>query len=251
MSVNSKEIFTDRAKEYADYRPSYAMAVYEELANYVQPPATAVDIGAGTGIFSRGLLQAGYKTISVEPNEAMRRQAQTGVLAADYEVVAGGGENTNLPALVADLITVAQAFHWLEPEMAQKEFRRIGKPGCITAVIWNARQFETSLFMREFRRLVLELGTDYCSMKSHWKNLDVRVREFFPSNPDYYEFPNPQIIFKEVLIGNVLSTSYAPKAGTEERAALIDVINNLFDRFAEKATVRFELLTKMYVGRLS
>ena len=59
--MDSTDIFTDRAVEYARYRPSYPAeaiaAIIEGLA--ISSQLVAADIGAGTGIASRLLSDRG------------------------------------------------------------------------------------------------------------------------------------------------------------------------------------------------
>lgn len=251
MTVSSTELFTDRARDYADHRPGYPLEVFRVLTDRVPLPACAIDIGAGTGIFSRSLLASGYKTISVEPNEAMRIEARAGSSDPTYLVVAGTGEDTGLADACAELITVAQAFHWLDLDQARAELFRIGKPGCMTAIVWNTRQFDASPFMREYREMLFKYAPDYRSMKSHWDDLDGRVRSFFPQEPELHGFSNRHLVPRDSMIGNLLSTSYAPKPATLERDELLKAADKLFERHQIDGTVGFELMTKLYIGSLA
>ena len=97
-------IFSDRAQEYAQYRSSYPQeaiaAIVEGLVSSSQ--LVAADIGAGTGIASRLLGNCGVKVIAIEPNSAMRQEAE---YHPQVEFKAGTAENTNLPDNSVDLVT--------------------------------------------------------------------------------------------------------------------------------------------------
>lgn len=54
----------------------------------------------------------------------------------------------------------------------------------------------------------------------------------------------------ERLIGNLLSLSYAPKAGTKLRNTFIGEAKKLFNRFEIDGQVTFELRTNLYVGKI-
>ncbi|HUQ68061.1 MAG TPA: methyltransferase domain-containing protein, partial [Planctomycetaceae bacterium] len=70
--------FSDRADNYARYRPSYApevLAVIESVTGLL-PPAIVADIGSGTGLSADLFLPAGYTVWGIEPNAAMRQAAE-------------------------------------------------------------------------------------------------------------------------------------------------------------------------------
>ena len=75
--MNSKERFSSRVDAYAKYRPSYPSEAIDYLYEAVGlgERSEIADVGAGTGIFSRLLLERGSRVTAVEPNEAMRRAA--------------------------------------------------------------------------------------------------------------------------------------------------------------------------------
>src|SRR5450432_356993 len=110
--------FSNRADNYAKYRPTYPPALIACLEEQLglRKGRQVADIGSGTGIFTELLLLKGCPVTGVEPNAAMRRAAE-GRLAA-YErfySLEGRAEQTGLADRSIDLITVAQAFHWMEP----------------------------------------------------------------------------------------------------------------------------------------
>ena len=72
----------------------------------------AVEIGAGTGLFTRALQRRVRQVIAVEPDDRMRA-----VLAArspGVRAVAGRGEAIPVPDASADGVFVSSAWHWLD-----------------------------------------------------------------------------------------------------------------------------------------
>lgn len=91
-----------------------------------------VELGAGTGIFTRLLLDRPEvaSVLACEPSEGMRKGFQSAVPASEkVQLVSGVFSNVPAPEASADLLAIAQAFHWVgrEPEdheAALREFAR-------------------------------------------------------------------------------------------------------------------------------
>jgi SAM-dependent methyltransferase len=104
-------------------------------------PGVFVDVGAGTGLFTRALAARAARVIAVEPDERMR-----GVLAArspDFQVLAGTGESIPLPDASADGVFLSSAWHWMDPGKAIPEIARVLRDGARFGVIWTGRNRET------------------------------------------------------------------------------------------------------------
>jgi SAM-dependent methyltransferase len=97
----------------------------------------AVDIAAGTGLFTRALQRRAAHVIAVEPDDRMRA-----VLAArspGVRAVAGWGEAIPVPDASADGVFVSSAWHWLDPGRAVPEIARVLRDGGRLGVIWTSR----------------------------------------------------------------------------------------------------------------
>src|SRR5580704_17335722 len=141
--VDPKERFSSRVDDYVRYRPGYPAALYAWLAaeGRLDAGSVVVDVGSGTGILSRGLLESGgARVVGVEPNAAMRAAAERSLAGQPrFESVDASAEATGLPAASADLVIAAQAFHWFDPPRARVEFARILRPSGLVALVWNQR----------------------------------------------------------------------------------------------------------------
>jgi SAM-dependent methyltransferase len=131
--------FQDGGEHYHRVRPGYPA----DSADWLIPAGslTAADLGAGTGKFTRLLVERGLAVTAVDPSPDM-----LGQLRADLPSVAaleGTAENTGLPAAAFDVVTVAQAWHWCDPLLASAEIARILKTGGVLGLIWN--QLDTSV----------------------------------------------------------------------------------------------------------
>ena len=114
MAHDSTLRFSNRVANYARYRPSYPAKVLDHLQHecHLTAQSLIADIGSGTGIFSKLLLEKGYAVHAVEPNDAMRSEAERELKkSTGFHSVNGTAENTTLADKSVNLIVCAQAFH--------------------------------------------------------------------------------------------------------------------------------------------
>lgn len=121
--------FADVAEAYERGRPEHAPAVVERLAAELRIPAGApvLDLAAGTGKLTRGLLAGGFDVVAVEPQASLR--ATLARLIGPERVRDGLAEAIPLPDASVAAVTVADAFHWFDQAAALAEIRRVLRPG--------------------------------------------------------------------------------------------------------------------------
>ena len=100
----------------------------------------AVDLAAGTGLFTRALFGRAARVVAVEPDERMREVLAERSPGAD--VRAGWAEAMPLPDASADAVFVSTAWHWFDPARAVPEIARVLRPGGRLGVIWTSRDRE-------------------------------------------------------------------------------------------------------------
>jgi len=108
-----------------------------DALDWLVPPdcATAVDLAAGTGLFTRALQQKVTQVIAVEPDDRMR--AVLTARSPGVRAVAGRGEAIPLPDASVDGVFVSSAWHWLDPDQAVPEIARVLRDGGRLGVIWT------------------------------------------------------------------------------------------------------------------
>jgi len=245
--------FSDRVEDYVRYRPSYPPEVILFLGERMglDGKSAVADVGAGTGIFTRMLLQTGAKVFAVEPNDAMRAAAEAEFREnPNFTGVAGSAEATGLPDCSVTLITCAQAFHWFDPIKTRREFLRILRPGGGCALIWNTPTENDSDFSIGFRRIKEEFGTDFQRVRLLNFERTGGFESFFgPGNWKKQTFTNSQALDLRGLKGRMLSSSYAPKEGHPRHGAMIAALEELFGRFNSDGVVRLNYETEVFFGR--
>jgi ubiquinone/menaquinone biosynthesis C-methylase UbiE len=244
------ERFTDRVENYARYRPNYPEAMLQLLRTLVAPPGIVADIGSGTGILTLQLLNCGYHVFSVEPNEAMRREAERNLdTRSAFHSLVGTAESTTLADQSIDLITCAQSFHWFDRIKAKTEFRRILKTNALTALIWNERSEHASVVNREYEKLLRNLAPDYQTVSHIQVGLE-EIRAFFdPGEVELRTFQNQQILSRESFLGRLLSSSYVPNLGQPGHREILEAALKLFDAHSLDEKIIFACETKVYLGQ--
>ncbi|QDH21137.1 class I SAM-dependent methyltransferase [Saccharibacillus brassicae] len=251
--MDSKQRFSERVEAYIKYRPDYPQAALDYLYGEVRLDQAdeIADVGAGTGIFSKLLLERGSRVAAVEPNADMRAAA-TQELGGHpgFRAIEGSAEQTGLPENAAGAIVCAQAFHWFDRAAARAEFKRILKPGGPVALIWNNRLTHGSPFLEGYEDLLQTYGTDYAEV-NHSRISPDELQRFFGDNPmTLSRFGNRQVFDFEGLSGRLNSSSYAPAPGHPRYEPMMEELRRLFDRTEQDGQVFFEYETEIYWGTL-
>jgi len=131
--------FAGQGADYDRLRPGYPAAALDAILAAAPAGARdAVDLGAGTGKLSWALVDRHLAVTAVDPSAAMLAAARAARPGADgLSTMVGTAEATGLPARSADLVAVAQAWHWFDADAACREIGRILRPGGILALVWN------------------------------------------------------------------------------------------------------------------
>jgi len=253
MKRKNTELFSDRVENYVKYRPGYPMEFIDYLyTDFGFSKDTIVaDIGSGTGILTRLLLDRGSRMVGVEPNKEMRKAAET-LLEAYPKFVSmdGTAETTGLASNSVDYIICAQAFHWFDKEACKKEFERILKPRGRVILVWNSRKVQECGFSAEYEALLRTYTNDY-SKVNHKLISDAEFKVFF-KNGSFSKviFNNEQIFDFEGLKGRLLSSSYAPMPGEQNYETLMVELKKLFEKYEVHGKVSFEYETEVYIGEV-
>ena len=245
--------FAERVANYIRYRPSYPAETISFLLESIGIAAGGVvaDLGSGTGIWSRLLLEAALEVRGVEPNAEMRQAAESALGSCDrFQSLSGRSDQTGLEPGSVDLITAAQAFHWFDVPATRKECMRILKPDGFVSLLWNERQIDSSEFMIDYEALLQTYATDYNDV-NHTNLAEPVFREFY--GHDTYcvaRFPNVQHFDYEGVEGRLLSCSYVPNEGQKGYEPMLKALHKIFVERAVEGQIAFEYQTVVYCGRL-
>jgi SAM-dependent methyltransferase len=227
--------FAEVAGAYERGRPGYPEDAVRWLVG--DEPCDVVDVGAGTGKLTRGLVALGHRVSAVEPLDEMRAELEAAT--PGVSALAGSAEAIPVPDASADVVTSAQAFHWFDHERALPEIARVLRPGGRLALVWNSRDDRDPWMAR----LSAIIG-----------NETVQEHDVFPvleesglfGPVETAEFALEQRLDRKGLLDLVLSRSYCAKLTPAERAPLLDEVGALYDGTASEGGVRLPYVTECF-----
>jgi SAM-dependent methyltransferase len=231
----SKERFSNRADVYVKHRPSYPQALVNSLVQKLPvgslSSSIVADVGSGTGIFSRLLLENGFTVYGVEPNAPMRQRAE-GLLSSypNFHSIKGEATNTMLEDHSVDVVAAAQAFHWFATTDAVKEFARILKKPGLVVLIWNDRRTDVDEFHADYESLLVRYCLNYVEINH--RNITAQMIQalFAGWQLSVEHFPNDQLLDFNGLKGRLESSSYCPHPDHPNYRPLMDHLHELFKK---------------------
>lgn len=141
MPKEQRLVFGEVAELYDKARPTYPAALIDYLATLVGAASTVqvLDVGCGTGKATVLMAQRGFGGVGVEPDLEMAAMARRNlapfpnwlIASTDFEAYQPGNDRS------FDLLTSAQAWHWLDPSRRFQQAARLLRLGGWLALFWN------------------------------------------------------------------------------------------------------------------
>ncbi len=252
--MNSTQRFSSRVENYINYRPSYPREVIDLLVREcgLTRDSIVADLGSGTGILSKLLLDAGCRVFGVEPNTEMREAGERLLRGyPNFISTDATAEDTALPNESVDLMTAGQAFHWFDVAKARAECLRILKPGGWAALVWNSRKVNATPFLQGYENLLREFSDDYTKVNHADTVNDAAIAGFFGAGWRKTTFASQQLFDFDGLKGRLLSSSYAPDAGHPSHLPMLQQLREIFDAHQHAGRVVFLYDTEVYYGQVT
>ncbi|MGX1613378.1 class I SAM-dependent methyltransferase [Micromonospora chalcea] len=215
--------FGAAAAEYDRFRPRYPPAALRWALDGLSG-ARVVDLGAGTGILTRGLLELTAdgtvaQVVPVEPDPGMR--AQLADATPGTTALAGSAEAVPLPDGSADAVLVGQAYHWFDREPAHAEIARVLRAGGMFAPIWNIRD-ERVGWVAELTRIA-HLGDNAGDVTQRYADFGAAFTAV-----EVGEFAHATTLTPDEVVGMLHTRSFWLTADADERRRVDADLAELF-----------------------
>ena len=125
-----KDNFSAQSSKYAKFRPTYPKELYDFLITLVHQPNTAWDCATGNGQVA---VELAKQFAEVYATDISNQQLKEAPERSNIHYKIESAEQTDFENSKFDLITIAQAIHWLDFNAFFPEVNRVLKPNGIFA----------------------------------------------------------------------------------------------------------------------
>ena len=136
LELAQRQSFDEVAEAYAEVRPGYPAALYDDLAalGALTAHTRVLEVGCGGGQATGDLAARARRVVALDPGARLVEAARRRVGAANVEFLVTTFEDHSPEPGGFDLVASAQAWHWIPREVAFSKAAEALKPGGWLAV---------------------------------------------------------------------------------------------------------------------
>lgn len=237
-------LFENVVEEYDRGRPAYPAALYDELGPFER--LVVVEIGAGTGIATRQLIERGAHVVAFDAGPAVIAQAKR--RTPDLAAAIGDGSRLPLADASADLVCVAQAWHWLDPSVRTAEMRRVLRPGGRLATWWSHPRVDDAVWLADYWSVIeatcegahrSQAQTDWGPTLAEGGHLTIT---------DVFEFNWMREVSADDWITDQASHSYVATLSEPTKSALLAELRAVVMRAFNHGQMRIPFVTRLWIA---
>lgn len=222
---------------YNRARPTYPLkSVKDIIQNCLSSNATVIELGAGTGIFTRLLLNNCdgkiENLIAVDPSPGMRQSFLNNTKSDEVSIKCLDGLfwEINQPDSSADLVVCAQSWHWCHKQNeGLEEIARVLKPNGYMIWIWNLNDRDSASWVGELRDVYEEYERGMPQFRhGKWKeSFDQPAFKKYFDKKDYREYAEVLPTTNEMVKERILSMSYISMLDKEEKEIIFKKVDSI------------------------
>jgi SAM-dependent methyltransferase len=239
--------FQTASEAYERGRPSYPAEAVRKLIEElgIQAGRTVIELGSGTGKFTKQLVPTGATVIAVEPVEGMRHKFSE--IFPDVQVLAGKAEAIPVADGSADAVIAAQAFHWFDGPITLREIHRVLKSSGRLGLIWNVRDESVDWVHRLTDIIEPHAKGTPRHRTGAWKKAFQETALFTPLQLARFRYDHAGP--PEMIVDRVRSTSFISTLPSATREGVLNQVRELVKAHPltqGKSTLAFPYCTEVY-----
>lgn len=244
--------YDDLAKSYSKFRPSYSDDAIQFLKILVNNKRDqCLDIGAGTGIFSRKLTEIFKKVYAVEISKSMIREGKK-IKNKKIVWINSSAEKVKLKKKTFNLVTSASCFHWLDNKKIAKKILPFMEKNSYFFIIYNSRNRNFNKFSKLVEKKLGYLDPSFLKKRvssgQSPKTL-IKIKEFAKisrfTQPLIFNLKHTENFSKKKYIGAWISSNEVrARLGDKKFKIFIDWLNN---KLKPKDTVTTEYINTCFL----
>jgi SAM-dependent methyltransferase len=246
----AKDLFSDQPALYAKYRPTAPKELYDHIYSFVNDFDTAWDCATGNGQAAVVLADRFKKIIASDISEAQMSEAPR---RDNIEYVLSSGESTPFKENTFDLITVSQAYHWLDWAAFRQEASRVGKKGTVIAIwTFHRHAVEDDAVNKAVRAFYKDITEPYWEAERRFVDEKYETIEF-----DYEPLPSREfeaVLYwtRDDLLGYISTWSALKNYTKQHGSSLLPIIQKqLIQLWPGNEAKRVIFPVYMRMGRIS
>lgn len=234
--ARAAEIYERVRPEYPDSAVDWAI---ERLG--LMPGSVILDLAAGTGKLTRAFVARGLNVLAVDPSSEMLAQLRTAL--PDLEVQVGTAEAIPLDDATVDAVTVAQAFHWFEPQPALREIHRVLRPNGGLALFGNFRDVDDPV-QTAWEEIVRDAKTSVRDREGRDERAEIARSGLFGPLEELEDRWTQHLSVDE-FVSLVASRSYVSSLADPERQRIVAEVRAAGERLGEPIPFRYVTLVRV------
>jgi ubiquinone/menaquinone biosynthesis C-methylase UbiE len=245
----AKDLFSERSEFYAKYRPTYPKELFDYIFSFVEDRNHAWDCATGNGQAAVVLANHFKK---VEASDISAAQLEKAARKPNIQYHLAPAERTPFPDNIFDLITVAQAYHWLNWKEFYKEATRVGKQNAVAAIwTYNLLQSEDKNLNQIINHFYRDITGPYWDAARKHVEEGYRTVEFefdpLPAKEFVIELSYAKEEFKGYLSTWSGVQGYIKKKGN---SPLLLIENDLDEIWKDEEQKKFHFPIALRIGRI-
>jgi len=154
-----KNLFGKVSDVYDSARPGYHDKLITDIISIsgINKTSSILDVGCGSGKATKLFGQKGYNILGIDISYELIKIAKKN--SQNFQNISykfSSFEDLFLPQNTLDLIISAQAWHWLNPNIAYKKAHNLLTKNGFLALFWKVQQYRKLSFLANLRELYIK-----------------------------------------------------------------------------------------------